>query len=257
MVTWNYRYEEESEINFREEQNNSSGNFEILNFDYKIVGDKNKLAAVFDDGEKTILKFNALPQRLPSVFVNQVGANDCTIFDGISSVFNNKGELIARAKAYEEQFMIVNPYNNVGKIYPLPNGFELSLSDKKTFSLDYDYDLERVYKALVLGVKDYFKKCGLKRAVLGLSGGLDSSVCAVILADALGKKNVYGISMPSHITSRESKSDAEQLANNLGIHFAEAPIRDIKSKCLGMTGIQNHLPLIIFRLVQELRICGV
>ena len=164
---------------------------------------------------------------LPSVFVNQVGANDCTIFDGISSVFNYKGELVARAKAYEEQFMIVDPYNNIGKIYPLPKGFELSLSDIKSFSLDYDYDLERVYKALVLGVKDYFKKCGLKRAVLGLSGGLDSSVCAVILADALGKENVYGISMPSHITSSESKSDAEQLANNLGIHFAEAPIRDM------------------------------
>lgn len=95
MVTWNYGYEEESEINFREEQNNLNGNFETLNFDYKIVGDKNKLTTVFDDGEKTILKFNSLPQRLPSVFVKIRGKkgvsmanykiqNNCYVVDRVA-----------------------------------------------------------------------------------------------------------------------------------------------------------------------------
>lgn len=95
MVTWNYGYEEESEINFREEQNNLSGNFESLDFNYKIIGDKNKLTAVFDDGEKTILKFNSLPQRLPSVFVKIKGKkgismanykiqNNCYVVDRVA-----------------------------------------------------------------------------------------------------------------------------------------------------------------------------
>lgn len=163
----------------------------------------------------------------PLLYVNQVGANDNIMFDGISCAYNSKGELIARASAFEEQLLVVNPYEDIGKVYELPVGFEDYVFGRNEFSLNYDYDLERTYNALVLGVKDYFKKCGFKRAVLGLSGGLDSTVCAVIVADAIGKENVYGVSMPSHITSSESKSDAEQLANNLGIHFTEAPIRSM------------------------------
>jgi NAD+ synthetase len=104
-------------------------------------------------------------------------------------------------------------------------GFEATLKDQESFSTNYENDLPRIYKSLVLGTRDYFNKCGIKRAVLGLSGGLDSTVCAVILAEAIGKENVFGVSMPSYITGSQSKSDAEQLANNLGINFAEAPIR--------------------------------
>ena len=162
----------------------------------------------------------------PFVYVNMTGANDNILFDGISQVYNADGKLIARAKYCKEQFLIVNPYKSIGKIYPLPEGFETGVYDNGDFSLEYN-DLERIYRSLVTGVKDYFSKCGLKRAVLGLSGGLDSTVCAVILADALGKENVFGISMPSHITSNESKTDAEQLAGNLGINFTEAPIRAV------------------------------
>ena len=165
--------------------------------------------------------------KTPIVYVNQVGANDSFAFDGISSVYNDNGELISRAKLYEEQLLIVNPYKSIGKIYPLPKGYDTYLNDTKQFSLDYENDLERTYKALIQGIKDYFNKCGLKRAVLGLSGGLDSTVSAVLLADAIGKENVFGVSMPSHITSSESMSDAEMLANNLGINFIEAPIRSM------------------------------
>ena len=165
--------------------------------------------------------------KLPFIYVNQVGANDNIMFDGISCAYNSEGKLIARAKAFEEQFIIVNPYQNIGNIYPLPKGFEENTKKQNEFSLNYENDMERTYKALILGIKDYFNKCGLKRAVLGLSGGLDSTVCAVLLADAIGKENVFGISMPSHITSKESTSDAEKLANNLGINYAEAPIRSM------------------------------
>ncbi len=182
-----------------------------------------------------MLSFIAKKYKTPIVYVNQVGAIDNSSFDGSSRVFGPNGELIARAKSFEEQFLIVNPSKGIGKIYPLTKGLDKSLTEQKVFTLEYESDLERTYKTIIQGIRDYFKKCGFKRAVLGLSGGLDSTVCAVLMADAIGKENVFGISMPSHITSRESKSDAEELARNLGINFTEASIRpmiDTTTECL-------------------------
>ena len=172
-----------------------------------------------------MLSFIAKKYKTPIVYVNQVGAIDNSSFDGSSRVFDKDGKLLARAKSFEEQFLIVNPTKNIGKIYPLTKGLDKSLTEQKVFTLEYESDLERTYKTILQGIRDYFKKCGFKRAVLGLSGGLDSTICAVLLADAIGKENVFGVSMPSHITSQESKSDAEKLANNLGINFTEATIR--------------------------------
>lgn len=182
-----------------------------------------------------MLSFVAKKYKTPIVYVNQVGAIDNSSFDGSSRVFDKNGKLIARAKSFEEQFLIVNPAQGIGKIYPLTRGLDKSLTEQKVFTLEYESDLERTYKTIIQGIRDYFNKCGFKRAVLGLSGGLDSTVCAVLLADAIGAENVFGVSMPSHITSRESKSDAEQLARNLGINFTEAPIRsmiDTTTACL-------------------------
>lgn len=182
-----------------------------------------------------MLSFIAKKYKTPIVYVNQVGAIDNSSFDGSSRVFGVNGELIARAKSFEEQFLIVNPEKNIGKIYPLTKGLDKSLTEQKVFTLEYESDLERTYKTLIQGIRDYFKKCGFKRAVLGLSGGLDSTVCAVLMADAIGRENVFGVSMPSHITSQESKSDAEKLAHNLGINFTEATIRpmiDTTTECL-------------------------
>ena len=182
-----------------------------------------------------MLSFIAKKYKTPIVYVNQVGAIDNSSFDGSSRVFGSNGELIARAKSFEEQFLIVNPLKGIGKIYPLTKGLDKSLTEQKVFTLEYESDLERTYKTIIQGIRDYFKKCGFKRAVLGLSGGLDSTVCAVLMADAIGKENVFGISMPSHITSRESMSDAEELARNLGINFTEASIRpmiDTTTECL-------------------------
>lgn len=174
-----------------------------------------------------LLSFAAKKYSTPVVYVNQVGAIDDCSFDGSSRVYNSKGELISRAKSFEEDFSEVNVLTGEGTIEPLTAGLEKTLTEQKVFSLDYESDLERTYKTIIQGIRDYFKKNGLKRAVLGLSGGLDSSVSAVLLADALGAKNVFGISMPSVISSQESHDDAKELAQNLGINFAVAPIKEM------------------------------
>ncbi len=191
-----------------------------------------------------MLSFISKKYSTPIVYVNQVGAIDNSSFDGSSRVFDKKGKLLARAKSFQEQFLIVNPHMNLGKIYPLTKGLEKTLTEAKVYTLEYEPDLERTYKTIIQGIQDYFKKTGFKRAVLGLSGGLDSTVCAVLLTDALGKDNVFGISMPSKITSQESKSDAEKLANNLGINFTEAPIKD-------MVEVTNNCLQNLFKTVEE------
>lgn len=175
-----------------------------------------------------LLSFTAKKYSIPLVYVNQVGAIDDMSYDGSSRVYNSKGELIARAKSFEEDALAANVFSG-GRIEPLTKGLEKTLSEQKVFSLDYEPDLERTYKTILQGIRDYFKKNGLKRAVLGLSGGLDSSVSAVLLADALGAENVFGISMPSVISSQESHDDAKELAENLGINFAVAPIKEMVS----------------------------
>lgn len=174
-----------------------------------------------------MLSFVAKKYSTPVIYVNQVGAIDDISFDGSSRAYNAQGELIARGKSFEEDFAAVNVFTNKGTIEPLTKGLEKTLTEQKVFSLDYEPDLERTYKTIIQGIRDYFRKCGLKRAVLGLSGGLDSSVSAVLLADALGKENVFGVSMPSVLTSKESHNDAEELAKNLGINFAVAPIKEM------------------------------
>ena len=182
-----------------------------------------------------MLSFIAKKYSTPIIYVNQVGAIDNSSFDGSSRVFDKNGNLLARAKSFQEQFLIVNPEKGLGKVYPLTGGLEKTLTETKVYTLEYEPDLERTYKTIIQGIKDYFTKTGFKRAVLGLSGGLDSTVCAVLLSDALGAENVFGISMPSKITSSESKSDAQILASNLGINFTEASIKemvDTTTNCL-------------------------
>ena len=171
-----------------------------------------------------LLKERASEYKKPIICVNQVGSIDNLSYDGSSTGVDAKGKIFARAKSFEEDFIVLNPKTSCGEIEPI---YE-NISEKNTeFNPEYKDDLERTYKTIIQGIKDYFSKCGLKRAVLGLSGGLDSSVCAVLLTDALGRENVAGISMPSKITSSESKSDAKELAENLGIKFAECPIKSV------------------------------
>ncbi len=177
-----------------------------------------------EKSKNDILSNIAKKYSVPVIYVNQVGATDNYSFDGASRVFDKNGQLSVCAKSFEEDFMVVNPQkDSVCSV----SEFQSYNAENKSFSLDYEDDMERTYKTVIQGVKDYFGKTGFKKAVLGLSGGLDSTVCAVILAEALGSENVFGVSMPSKITSDQSKSDAQILAQNLGIGFAVAPIKDM------------------------------
>ncbi len=180
-----------------------------------------------------MLSFVSKKYQTPICYVNQVGAVDNITFQGASRLYSGDGEILARAESFREQFFIVQPplksakQADVNRIYPLPCGLEKTLNSQKAFSLDYEPDLERTYLTVTSSIRDYFHKNGFKRAVLGVSGGLDSSVSCVLLADALGCENIFAISMPSKITSDESKSDARELCANLGVNFTEIPILDM------------------------------
>jgi len=156
-----------------------------------------------------LIKAKAQKTRLPFVYCNMVGSQDELIFDGQSLVYGPDGNLIAKGKAFEEDLLIVD------------------LKETNQINLPRTKREESLYKALILGVKDYFSKTGHHQAVIGLSGGIDSSLTACIAVEALGKNNVYGISMPSKFSSSHSMSDAKALAGNLGIDFREIPINSI------------------------------
>lgn len=155
------------------------------------------------------------------IYVNQACYSDNYCFDGLSRVYDNTGKLTARAMAFSEDFLVTE--NLQGKINDMPIGMEKEINFNE-FNISYTDDLARTYHSIVFGIREYFKKNGFSKAVLGLSGGLDSTVSAVLLADALGKENVYGISMPSRITSDTSKNDAKLLVEKLGINFMEVPL---------------------------------
>ncbi|MCB1107735.1 MAG: NAD+ synthase [Chlamydiia bacterium] len=144
----------------------------------------------------------------PVVMCCQVGANGQIIFDGYSVYVNAQGELCQLGKGFAEDAMLVDLE---AEMCPVP------------FSYDAHSNL---LSALELGVKDYFAKCGFKKACIGLSGGIDSALVAYIAAKALGAENVLGISMPSCYTTSESARDAKLLAENLGIQFKEIPIKE-------------------------------
>jgi NAD+ synthetase len=155
-----------------------------------------------------MLRSIAIKTHRPVIFCNQVGGNDELIFDGCSLVFDGSGELIAQGKLFEEDFILVES----GRV---------SASQEHLIPCDE----ELVYRALVLGLRDYFMKCGFKAAVLGLSGGIDSAVTACIAVDALGPKNVRGVSLPSQYSSQGSLDDARVLAERLGIQYDVIPIK--------------------------------
>jgi len=148
--------------------------------------------------------------QVPVLMVNQVGGNDSLVFDGSSLALSPAGELIAQAKSFEEDLILVDTGSMTGDIHPQLSGVEAS-----------------AYAALVLGTRDYVRKCGFSKVVVGLSGGIDSALTAVIAVDALGRENVIGISMPSQYSSEGSITDARELATNLGICFDVVAIQEI------------------------------
>ncbi len=163
---------------------------------------------------------------------NLVGGQDELVFDGGSLIISPQGELIAKAKRFDEDLLTVDVQINDSKEINLIN---TNVQNKPEYPPRIEPDLNRleeIYSALVLGTKDYVRKNGFKKVVLGLSGGIDSSLTAAIAVDALGKENVVGITMPSKYTSNETRSDAQILAENLGIKFMSIPINSIFSAYL-------------------------
>ncbi len=167
--------------------------------------------------------FRRAAQRygLPLVYVNQVGGNDELIFDGNSCVIDAHGSVIGQAKAFEEDLLVVDVGVGRGEG---TKGQRDEGKERKPETRNPKSEMAEVFSALTLGLKDYARKCGFATAVLGLSGGIDSAVVACIAAAALGPENVTGISMPSRYSSSGSKTDAQVLAENLGISFHTVPI---------------------------------
>lgn len=144
---------------------------------------------------------------VPVVLVNQIGGNDNLVFDGRSFVLNAAGEVVVECRAFEEDLVVVDTAHWPAPLHPE----------------DAD-EITEIHDALVLGVRDYLAKCGFKRAVIGLSGGIDSAVTAAIAVRAIGKENVRGVAMPSAYSSEHSLDDAAALAKNLDITYHVVPI---------------------------------
>ncbi|MBW2307319.1 MAG: NAD+ synthase [Deltaproteobacteria bacterium] len=146
----------------------------------------------------------------PVIYVNQVGGNDSLIFDGASLAFDADGTIVTRGVDFEEDLIVYDTESGTGDIHPVATS-----------------DTESVLRALIMGLRDYCSKCGFKGVVLGLSGGIDSSLVAYIATKALGPEHVLGVSLPSRYSSEGSRTDARKLAENLGIRFHLIPIEEI------------------------------
>src|SRR5881296_3501272 len=157
-----------------------------------------------------MLRAIAKKQRRPVVYVNQVGGDDNLIFDGASMAITADGRVAAQALAFKEDLVLFDTATGQGEIHKQP-----------------PTEIAYAYEALLTGTADYVRKCGFKKVLVGLSGGIDSAVVASIAVDALGAENVLGVSMPGPFSSAGSKSDAATLAKNLGIQFISLPITDV------------------------------
>jgi NAD+ synthase/NAD+ synthase (glutamine-hydrolysing) len=197
---WNRRLYGEDPV---EELMRSGGNF-VLNIS----------ASPFWVGKRELrrdmLAAIARNYKAPVVMCNQIGGNDQLIFDGSSLVISPDGRLVAQAKSFEEDLVLFDPDSLTGDMHEQIEGIDAS-----------------AYAALVLGTRDYVRKCGFQSTLIGLSGGVDSALTAAIAVEALGPENVMGIAMPSPYSSRSSIDDARELASNLGIRFEMIRINPI------------------------------
>jgi NAD+ synthase/NAD+ synthase (glutamine-hydrolysing) len=148
--------------------------------------------------------------NVPVAFVNQVGGNDSLVFDGSSMVFDREGNVIAQGKSFDVDLFFFDSDALTGEMHEQIEGSE-----------------DSVYAALVLGTRDYMRKCGFRQAIIGLSGGIDSALTAAIAVEAVGADNVVGVGMPGPYSSEGSVSDARELAANLGIRFEVLQISEI------------------------------
>jgi len=158
---------------------------------------------------EALFKSQAKELHVPLVYANQVAGNDDLLFDGASLALDANGELIARAKAFEEDFLVVELGGNANRIEPYPDR------------------IAGIRSALRLGIRDYVRKCGFTDVVIGLSGGIDSALTAALAVESLGSDRVHGVAMPSRYSSKHSVEDARELAENLGIDFREIGLEQV------------------------------
>lgn len=157
-----------------------------------------------------ILQELAHSYKIPAIYCNQIGGNDDLLFDGYSMVVDSTGNLIRLGKGFEPDITIWD----TDKSYP-------------PIENPWPSQEKNIHDALVIGTRDYALKCGFKQVLVGLSGGIDSSLVACVATEAMGSDNVMGVSMPSPYTSQMSKEDSRKLAENLGIRFEEIPIEEL------------------------------
>jgi len=178
----------------------------------------NLSASPWHDGKERarleMLRRVARDEKIPVVQVNAVGANDELIFDGHSAALDAGGEVVAMGKGFAEDVLVADLGQQVQ-------------SPKSKVQYQFPAREQQLFSALSLGIRDYIRKCGFKSAIVGLSGGIDSALVAVLAADALGRENVLGVSMPARYSSGGSLSDAAALAKNLGIRYEVLPIEPV------------------------------
>ncbi len=190
----------------------------------------NIAASPFDyahaEKRKAILQRNALQYKLPVVYVNHVGAQTELIFDGGSLFMNEKGEVMLEMKYFEEDFVSVQFNTGQNPAIEVPSQYtnrNTQTNSPKT---------ERIHNALILGIRDYFAKENFSKAILGLSGGIDSALVLCLAAEALGEKNVKSVLMPSAFSSKGSVDDSVALAKNLGTEYEIIPIEKVYEEFL-------------------------
>jgi NAD+ synthase (glutamine-hydrolysing) len=172
---------------------------------------------------RDMIRQEAVKNTRPFLYVNQVGGNDELVFDGHSLVFDARGEVVLRGADFAEDFLLCDVPASGAPVaidagHDVAPGLQSRRSDRELGAE------EQAYEALTLGLRDYVRKCGFSRVVLGLSGGIDSAVTAALAAAALGPDHVTGVAMPTRFSSAHSLEDAERLARNLGIAYEVIPI---------------------------------
>ncbi len=203
--------------------NNPIADLAILGVDFIVNLSASPYSVNKQQFRERMLRSSAIRFKQPIIYANQVGGNDDLIFDGRSFALNRQGELVCRARGFESDLVIVE-FDEVQRDFL-----------QSTVVAEYDNKDEEIWRALVLGVRDYAQKCRFSQVVLGLSGGIDSSLVAAIATAALGKENVLGVLMPSPYSSEHSITDALALGESLGIKTTTLPIGQL------MLGYDNTL----------------
>ena len=188
---------------------------------------------------KRILEKNVSQYKLPLLYVNLIGANTDLIFDGGSLIYDSNATLVFEGNYFEEDFIICD-LDAAGQPVVPERTFTNSLFVSKQ---------ERIYKALLLGINDFFSKMGFKKAILGLSGGIDSALVTVLAADALGKENVHTVLMPSQFSSDHSIDDSIELVKKLGVSHEIIPIKTVYDSYL--QALEKDFKGLPFNLTEE------